>query len=339
MLKPSNNQIPDRNAPRPPPPPRVRTMTLANVRQGKIAQPPKVLIYGAEGCGKSTFGANAPDPIFLCAEDGTAQLDVARFPEPKGWLDVLDAVDELTTTEHAYRTLVVDSLDWLEPLCWDYIVRRDKKTGIEDYGFSKGQKTIAPAEWRVFLSKLERLRNVKNMGVVLIAHQHVKSFKNPEGDDFDRYELAMDAKAGGMFKQWCDAVLFAQFETFATKDERKRVRGVSSGARIVHTQRTAAFDAKNRYDLPERMPLDWHSFMEGVEAAAPATPERLRLKIHTLLSQVTDQELTDKVVASVQRFGEDAAQLAKIYDRLAARVAIASQENEDQAVQTQGDDQ
>jgi hypothetical protein len=93
-------------------------MKLAAVTRGRLERPTRVLLYGVEGVGKSTFAASAPAPIFIAAEDGTAQLDVARFPEPKTWSDVLEAVGELATSEHVFKTLVVDTLDWLEPLCW-----------------------------------------------------------------------------------------------------------------------------------------------------------------------------------------------------------------------------
>ena len=93
-------------------------MTLSAVTRGRVAAPLRVLCYGVEGVGKSTLGASAPAPIFLGAEDGSALLDVARFPQPRAWTDVLEAVRVLIHEEHDYRTLVIDSLDWIEPLVW-----------------------------------------------------------------------------------------------------------------------------------------------------------------------------------------------------------------------------
>ena len=79
-------------------------MTLAAVKKGRIKQPLRVIVYGQEGVGKSTFAACAPSPIFLCAESGTNHLDIARFPAPEQWSDVFDAVDLLTRQEHDYKT-------------------------------------------------------------------------------------------------------------------------------------------------------------------------------------------------------------------------------------------
>ena len=311
-------------------PPPSRRMSLANVVRGRIAKPLRVLLFGVEGVGKSTFGANAPSPIFLGAEDGTSELDVARFPQPGSWDEALEAIAELTRAEHDHKTLVIDTVDWLEPLCWSKVVERasdkDIKT-IEDFGYGKGY-VAALDEWRVLLASLERLRSARGMHIVLLAHSWIKTFKNPEAEDFDRYELKLHAKAGGLLKEWCDAVLFAQYETYANKDSKtKRVRGVSTGARIVQTQRTAAWDAKNRYDLPETLPLDWEAFAEAVTAHRPADPGILHARITGMLTSIADNALATRVRAAVEAANGNAAELARIADKLAATVNIKNQEN------------
>ena len=128
-------------------------------------------------------------------------------------------------------------------------------------------------------------------------------------------------------KEWADAVLFTRYETFAHVDEKtKRAKGVSTGARVLHTQRTAAWDAKNRYDLPEVLPLDWSAFVEAVQSQAPASPEKLRARIQKLLAQSTDQALIQKVTAAVEAAGSNAALLAKYADTLAARINIQKED-------------
>ena len=302
-------------------------MKLGAVIRGRIERPMRVLLYGVEGVGKSTFAANAPRPIFLAAEDGTSQLDVARFPEPRNWQDVLDAIDELTTGEHDFRTVVVDTLDWLEPLCWEHLVRKAnsaKIRSVEDFGFAKGY-IAALDEWRVMLSRFEQLRAKRGMHVVFLAHSWIKTFKNPEDEDFDRYELKLHAKAAGLLKEWSDAVLFARYETFTNTDDRtKRSRGVSTGNRVIHTQRTAAWDAKNRYDLPVTLPLDFAAFAEAVAKQAPADPMKLAERIEVLLSSAS-ADVAERVRSAVTKANGNAAQLARIADHLAATVRI--QEN------------
>jgi hypothetical protein len=302
-------------------------MTLASITRGKVEKPPRVLMFGPEGCGKTTWASNAPNPIFLCSEDGTSQLDVARFPELQSWEDALDAVQELTVADHDYKTLVVDTVDWLEPLCWDFICKRDGMKDVESYGFSKGQNVVALAEWRIFVARIEQMCRAKNMGVIFLAHSSVKTFKNVEADDFDRYEMAMNLKAAGLLKQWSDAVLFARYETFTSKDEKtKRIRGVSTGARVMHTQRTAAYDAKNRYYLPETMPLDYEAFAAGIAAHQVSAAQLVR-RIEALLPSAAE-ETQAKVRAAMQRVGEDTRQLTRIAEKLSAEVNINQQQEQ-----------
>ncbi len=298
-------------------------MTLATVTHGKVDKPPRVLLYGVEGVGKSSFGAAAPSPIFIASEEGANNLDVARFPKPENWSDVIDAVRALTVEGHDHRTLVVDTLDAIEPLCWRVVCEKATRSGksadsIEDLGYGKGY-VAALDEWRVLLAALERLWSTKGMGIILIAHSLVKPFKNPEGDDFDRYQLKLHDKAGGLIKEWTDCNLFARFEIYANKKKGElKAKGVGTGARIIHTQRTAAYDAKNRYDLPEQMPLDWQTFADAIKAHRPADPAKLIATIEEHLTSLADESVTTRVRAALAKSGENAAELARIANHLTA---------------------
>lgn len=298
-------------------------MTLGAVTRGRVEKPIRVLVYGTEGIGKSTFGADAPSPIFLASEDGTAHLDVARFPEPQSWSDALDAVRVLATEPHDYRTLVIDTLDWLEPLCWAHVCAVAKKPDIEAFGFGKGY-VAALDEWRLLLSRLDALRERTGMHVVLLAHSVVRTFKNPDADvgDFDRYELKLNAKAGGLLKEWADAVLFAQHET-CSREVNGKTRGVSTGARLVHTERRAAFDAKNRYGLPESFPLSWADFAEGVAAHKPADAKLLRAEIEAYVAQLDEADRAKSLAWLASPSASDPNNLAKFADRLRGKLATS----------------
>lgn len=304
--------------------PAPKRMTLGAVTKASGPQPLRVLLYGPEGIGKTSFGAAAPAPIFLGPEDGTAFLPVKpwRFPEPQCWTDVLDAVRELTTQRHEFQTLVLDTLDWIEPLVWQHICRRDGQAGIEAYGYGKGY-VAALDEWRLAIAALEQLRRAKGMHVVALAHAHIKPFKNPEGDDYDRFTLKIHDKAGGLWKEWSDAVLFANYETFLKK-EGNRTRATGSGARFVYTQRRAAFDAKNRFDLAERLPLDWSDFALATSLPGPATAARceaLRGEIRAALAALSDPKTTTTVEAWITDTGDVIARLEAGLNRLRARLA------------------
>lgn len=208
-----NGQRPAANG-RPQAAPAASRMTLGAITRGRVAAPLRVLCYGPEGVGKSTLGADSPSPIFLGAEDGTAHLDVARLPQPETWRDVLEAVALLTREPHEFKTLVIDSLDWVEPLIHRFVCDEAKVKTMEDVSY--GKLYIAAVEqWRLLISALDTLRRVKRMHVVMVAHALVKSFKNPEGPDYERYQLKVHEKSAALLKEWVDELLFARFETFA----------------------------------------------------------------------------------------------------------------------------
>lgn len=282
-------------------------MGLSSVSRGKIRAPLRVLLYGVEGVGKSTFGAGAPSPIFLGAEDGTGHLDVARFPKPEKFTDALEAVRVLERDPHDYKTLVIDSLDWLEPIIWEHVNRVAGMEDIEAHGYGKGF-TKALDRWRELLAALERLRT-RGMNVVTLAHAVIKTFKNPAGEDYDRYTMKLNDKAGGLLKEWSDIVLFANFDAVVLKKEARK--GKDAG-RVVYTTRKPAYDAKNRHDLPEQVGLSW------AELVAHADPQGLKEMI-----QAKAAKLPAEVVAKVNETlgsAQGATDLLAIYNRVSARV-------------------
>lgn len=296
------------------------TRSLGSVVKGRIATPERVVIYGTEGIGKTTFAADAPAPIFQCSEKGTERLDVARLPKPDSWRDALAWIDVLINDKHDYRTYVLDTLDWIEPLCWAETCAT-KKNGdkraehIEDYGFAKGYE-YALDTWRQMLARLDVLTERKRMNVILIAHSHVKTFKSPDTEDFQRYELAIHHKAAAIIKQWADHVLFAMHETLTHK-QNNRAKGISTGDRLIYTTRTAAYDAKHRGPMPERLPLSWEAFV------TETMPDTWRVRITALLENA-DEGLSERVNGAVAKAGEDVTQLGKIHDRLS--LALSAKE-------------
>lgn len=297
-------------------------MTLSSVTRGVMAQPLRVVIYGPGGVGKSTFGAQAPNPIFLGPEDGSALLDVARFPQPESWSDVMDALRVLTSEAHEYQTLAIDSLDWLEPLCWEHTCRSANKKSIEDFGYGKGY-LAAIEEWRRFISALDNLRRVRRMHVVLIAHTIVATFKNPEGEDYDRFTLKLHKAASGLFTEWCDELVFANFKTHALKVDPKGARGKGYGSeRVLYTERRAAFDAKSRHGLPPEMPLSWTDFYDLTRRNAGEVIISLRAEIDTALTTLTslDASAGEKARAVYENAPSDAGSLSTVLNRITAGI-------------------
>ena len=298
----------------------VTRMRLDQVQRGKRVEPHKLIVYGTPGIGKSSFAADAPAPLFLDAERGTSKLDVARFPVPETWQDVLDAIHELETADHPYKTFVIDTLDHLEPLLWAKVCADAGVRSIDDVGggYGKGY-TAATDGWRLMLSGLERLHR-KGMNIIMLAHSWIRPFKDPQSEGFDRYELKLNNKAAGLLKEWADTVLFANHETFATTDKRtKRVRGVSTGARFLYTTHTAAYDAKSRSSLPEAIPLKWFEYEGAVQANRTAAPEVLKEQVETAGLKLS-AELQKQTADYLAKAGDDATKLAKLLDWVNAKL-------------------
>lgn len=231
--------------------------------------PHRIVIYGPEGVGKSTFAARAPKCVMLGMERGLSEIKGAhRFPQAGRWDEVLDSIEFLLSAEHPYESLAIDTLDWLEPLCWAHACdignEKGKQDSIEAFGYGKGYNA-AVDHWRTLLARLDELQAKRSMNVILVAHAEPKTFKNPLDEDYDRFVGTIHHKAWGLMKQWAKEVLFANYESY-TIEKSGRVRGVSSGKRIIHTEYSAAFDAKNRHGLPAKLPLDWATFTAACAA-------------------------------------------------------------------------
>ncbi|MDB4997092.1 MAG: hypothetical protein JWM74_4524, partial [Myxococcaceae bacterium] len=280
--------------------PKPSRMQLANVKSGVIAAPLRVLIYGAEGIGKSTFASGAPKPIWLGADRGTNHLDIARLPQPRDFDEVIDAVRMLRTEAHEYETLVIDPINWIEPLAWKKVCKANGWENITTPGYGDGYKATDDI-WRVLVHELERLQDARRMNIVLVAHSDKKSDKNPDIEAFDRYVIAMYKGAAAIFRQWAEYVLFARQHVWAEAGADKQVRGKTNGARVIHTQWMPAYDAKSRPTLPATLPLSWTAFVEARAKVDPARAKdhaaELRVEVGELLATLADEETTKKVTA------------------------------------------
>lgn len=281
---------------------------LSRIRNTREDRPPKLCIYGPEGCGKSTFAAASENPIFHAPENGLAELDAKAFPTPESFAGVLSDIDELITADHPFQTYVIDSIDWLEPLIWNAVCKKNGWEDIESPGYGKGY-TAALELWRQLLSRLEMLQEKRNMGVILIAHAQIKNYADPSGDGWNRYQLKLNPQASALVTEWVSELLFATFEEMAHKDKNKRIRGVSDGSRVVYTERRAWCAAKNRHGLPFQMPLDWQTIRNALRA--PGDPSDLMAEVERLMPKLEADNQT-RAREAIERTGGDAWRLAKL---------------------------
>ncbi len=242
------------------------------INRGKVSRPQKIVIYAPEGLGKSTIGSQLPSPLFIDLEQGTHHLDVARV-EPTNLTQVEDLLVALANkkVEGGFKTLVVDTIDWLEELVVKQVCDDGKKNSIEDFGYGKGYTHLAE-KMSTVLGKLDAVA-AAGMDVVLLAHSQVKKFEAPDdAKAYDRYELKLLKTVGPLIKEWCDALLFANWKTNLKVPDEGRAKGLGGKERKLYATHTAAWDAKNRHGLKDEEPFTPETIRKilGAGAAAPA---------------------------------------------------------------------
>jgi hypothetical protein len=242
-------------------------MSLGQLNRASAPKPPRIMIYGPNGLGKTTFSAQSNKPVFVQTEDGLGTLVAAAFPLARTFEEVMDALVALYTEDHDFKTVVIDSVDWLEPLVWAKACRDNGWATIEDPGYGKGY-VAALSLWRQYIDGLNALRDDRGMTVVQIAHTDIKRFDSPEHDPYDRYVIKLHTRAAALLQEHSDVVLFANYRISTVKADvgfnKKVNRAMGSGERVIHTAERPAFLAKNRYGLPETLPLDWQAFAQAM---------------------------------------------------------------------------
>jgi len=220
---------------------------------GKQQRPQRVVIYGVESVGKSTFAAQFPKPLFLDIEGGTAHLDVDRVAVDS-WKQLGECITEVGKTD--YGTVVIDSADWAERLAVEDLLAANKKQSVEDFGFGKGW-VMAAEKMSRFLGALDRLiEGGKN--VVVIAHSKVQRTEPPDIlAAYDRYELKLSKQSSPLVKEWADELWFFRFKTKSVTNDGGKAKGIGGKERVIYTTHSAAYDAKTRSGLPDEIPMEW----------------------------------------------------------------------------------
>lgn len=250
---------------------------LAQVASTRHASPPRIVLHGPEKVGKSTFFAGAPDPIFIQTEDGLTGVDTKALPLCKTYDDVIEQLSALCTEDHDFRTVVIDSADWLERMIHTKVCELDNVTNIEKAqgGYGKGYLE-ALNYWRNILRALDFLNKEKGMIVGIICHSRVVSINDPLNDVYDAYMMKLHSPKSGngsseLLREWCDVLCFADTEKFTRKiqgtskaQDDKIGRATSTNKRILYTAPSPAYAAGNRYGLPPELELDFNALMSAI---------------------------------------------------------------------------
>ena len=251
---------------------------LSDLRKVKATLPPRILLYGEPGIGKTSLAASFPAPVFLQIEDGTpSDLELSSFGKIETFGEVMESLAALYAEKHDYQTIVIDSISELQRLVFKETCERgddkgNKKTNIEDFGYGKGY-VYATRVWQDFIDGLDALRRDIGMTIVLIAHATVDRFDDPETVSYNRYEIDLHGKSVGAIEREMDAILLIKRSITVKEHEEgfNSKRAVAEGGAniFIHTEGRAAFVAKNRYGMPAKIKFDKG---RGYEAIAPFLP-------------------------------------------------------------------
>ena len=301
----------------------LKRFAIKNVVREAETDPDRILLYGEEGIGKTTFGSEAPKPIFLPTEVRFRGIEVDRMPRIESWDDMLAALTVVEEEKHDWQTICVDTLDALEPLIHDVVCEREGWESIGEPGWRKGEQAAVEL-WREFLVRIDRIRLNRKMEVILLAHGRLGNFKDPESEGWQFWEPAIDKAAYGLFGQWADSILFGQFERFAVKLSKgkgaKRV-GRSSGRRVLRTRPSATWRAKDTYGLPPELPMSYHDYVAARGAGQPKPSAELWAELEELLGMLPEDVRAEREPALRKYAEQSSRNLAAAVERVRQAVS------------------
>ena len=279
-------------------------MSNFEVEEGIIEAPERIAMIGEGGLGKTSFASCAPHPFFLDIERGTTRFkwvsrNKARIEK---WDDLKAAIQHLTDDPHPYKTVVLDTLDRAEWLCWKQLTEDDGVKSIEAVakGFGKGYN-MAYEQFRILFSMFEKLGEKRDIHVIILAHPKLEKVRNPNGADYDRHTFKVHAAVGNLMYEACDHVLFAQRNTVVAMSEEQfnddRARAKGGDQRIMHTQGGPTRLAKSRVTIPDPVPLSWHDWV--CYLASAGSPRLLRETVVENARRYDDPDIIRKTAAMV----------------------------------------
>lgn len=264
------------------------------ITKGKRARAQKVVIYGPEGIGKSTFASQFPGAVFIDTEGSTDNMDVSRLNKPSSYTMLKNEIAWVKANPTVCKTLVIDTIDWAESLVIADVCAQHGKKGIEDFGWGNGY-TYTKEEMGRLLNQLGELVDL-GINIVLTAHAQIRKFEQPdEMGSYDRWELKLGKKTSSqtapLVKEWADMVLFANYKTVVMTADNKKKKA-TGGQRVLYTQHHPAWDAKNRHGLPEEMPFDYAGIAHIFNQAQPQPTPQPQQTAPELAPQAPTQEQT-----------------------------------------------
>lgn len=294
------------------------------VIKGKKYKPINCIVYGPPGVGKSTWAAAAPKPLFIHAEE-VDELEVDRLSQVTSWEELEAQLKWVVTTKPKYESIVIDSIDALEKLLHKDILKKDPKCNgnlAKAFGgYGAGYEYAANEMMRIRDSYIKEIRDSLGMNIIILSHsKKVQASDVVLGFTHDSYEMTLHQKTANVWSDWVSAIFFASFVSYKTEDDNSAKQfAIGAGERVMYTERRPSFTAKNRYDLPPTLPLEFSAFYTAFKAfyeGKEKSSDELRESIIGLMENVADSDLKQKIASSVEVAKNDTAKLKTIHKRM-----------------------
>ncbi len=284
-----------------------------NITNGIIPSAQKVIVYGPEGIGKSTFASKFPDPLFSDTEGSTKKLNIKRFDAPSSWEMLLQQVQYVRDNKPC-KTYVVDTADWAEKLCAQSVCAAHKKQSIADFGYGTGF-TYLKDEFGKLLNLLDEVID-RGINVVITAHSYLRKFEQPdEMGAYDRYEMKLTKLVAPLIKEWADAVFFVNYKTYVvTDDKTKKSKAQGSGTRMMYTTHHPCWDAKNRDGLADELPFDFEQIKHILPDCTQQTMQTTTVVEHDKFDEILDNDDVPTPVSDYPELHSNNSVIQQLYD-------------------------
>lgn len=239
---------PRRTSARPASAPR-RPTAITSLQGKRAALHRNWMVYAPSGTGKTVFAGTAPNALFLTTDPGGTESahmlgSTADELQVNSWEDFVEYNDWVCRGSGAteYSTVILDTADELEELCWLSQLVNDELKRASKYQPNKGDY---PVVWRKLREEMMRLVRAP-INVIFLAHMMHIDRENEEGDTVTLAMPEMGSrKRGDLSSYMCGQMGLVGYMRKVTSEDGGIERHLMTEAtdRYVAKDRTTTFGA------------------------------------------------------------------------------------------------